>query len=475
VFSYATLLAEDGRAMHKSWGNSIEFNEAADRMGVDVMRWLYCDHPPDKDLLFGYHRADEARRTFLLPLWNVYSFFVTYARIDGWEPGSAAAATPTILDRWIDARLVETIEAVGSALERYEPNAATASISQFLDDLSNWYLRRSRRRFWAKAGAGSNPDKAAAYRTLYRGLVDLIKLLAPFVPFVTESIYQNLVRSVDLAAPESVHHSRWPEADPSRADPELTAQMRLVKRLVSLGHAARNEAAIRLRQPLASIAFTVRHLAERDTVRQFADLIADELNVKSVRLLDVATEAATFQLKALPRQLGQKYGARFPAIREAVAGLEAAELLEPLANGETISVQVGGERLLLLPTELELIVSPKSGYATAAEGPYLAALTTAIDTGLRREGLAREFVRRVQDFRKQTGLAVDDRIHLEYASTEELGHALDAHREFIAGETLALSFQPSPQPSGEAGQVFEFDGQRVRVGLSRARAEGGRS
>ncbi|MGH2621286.1 MAG: class I tRNA ligase family protein [Anaerolineales bacterium] len=473
VFSYATLLAEDGRAMHKSWGNSIEFNEAADKMGVDVMRWLYCDHQPEKDLLFGYQRADEIRRSFLLPLWNVYSFFVTYANLDGWQPGPDRSAVSTVLDRWIQARFAELIEAVNTALERYEPNSATARVNEFIDDLSNWYLRRSRRRFWAKAGAGaaSDSDKAAAYQTLYAVLVGLIKLLAPFVPFVSEVIYQNLVRGADSKAHESVHHCSWPKPEPDQADPGLTRQMRLVKRLVSLGHAARNQAGVRLRQPLSEAAFTVRDSSERDTVLQFAELIAEELNVKLVRLLDVAGEAAQFQLKALPKQLGQKYGARFPAIRQAVQQLAAESFVESLAHGDPLTVAVDGEQLELLASELELIVSPKAGYSTAAEGPYLAALVIELSLELRNEGLAREFVRRVQEVRKQAGFAVDDRVHVQHASTPELAAAVAANRDLIATETLALSLEPVERPTGEATVDYEFEGQRVRLGLSRAESD----
>ncbi|MGA9532692.1 MAG: class I tRNA ligase family protein, partial [Anaerolineales bacterium] len=246
-FSYSTLVAEDGRPMHKSWGNMIEFNEAADKMGVDVMRWLYCDHKPEKDLQFGYQRADEVRRQVLLPIWNVYSFFVTYANIDGWRPDSNKPATPSELDRWIIARLNEVIDEVTDLLEDYKPDYATNAIHDFIEDLSNWYLRRSRRRFWAKAGASqaSDADKEAAYQTLYHVLVQLTKLLAPFMPFATEAVYQNLVRAVDKDALESVHQCEWPTVDSSALDPNLTREMVLVTRLVSLGHAARNGAGLK--------------------------------------------------------------------------------------------------------------------------------------------------------------------------------------------------------------------------------------
>ncbi|HET7011392.1 MAG TPA: class I tRNA ligase family protein, partial [Anaerolineales bacterium] len=320
VFTYATLLAEDGRPMHKSAGNMVEFNEAADRMGVDVMRWQYCDHRPEKDLLFGYHRADEVRRRFLLPLWNAYSFLVTYARLDDWQPARRASSTSHVLDAWILARLNQTVREVTSSLEKFEPDTATSAVDQFLDHLTNWYLRRSRRRFWARSGSSpaADADKLSAYTTLYDVLTRLCRLLAPFVPFVTEAMYQNLVRSHDSSAPESVHHCEWPVENKAWEQPALLAEMELVLRLASLGHAARNAAGRKLRQPLAEAAVSLRGADERPVVEAHAALLGDELNVKQVRLLDAATEAVSYRLNPLPRQLGQKYGSRFPKIRQAI-------------------------------------------------------------------------------------------------------------------------------------------------------------
>ena len=470
VFSYATLVAEDGRPMHKSWGNSIEFNEAADKMGVDVMRWLYCDHLPEKDLLFGYHLADEVRRQFLLPLWNVYSFLVTYARIDEWRPESDQIPAFSQLDNWIQARLGETTEQVTNSLEDFQPHNATGAINVFLDDLTNWYLRRSRRRFWAKAGASdsTDADKEAAYQTLYGVLVELIKVLAPFVPFVTESMYQNLV-STDQ--PHSVHHTEWPSIDPSTIDPGLTAEMALVKRLVSLGHAARNQAQIRLRQPLREAAFAVSKASEREVVGRYEHIIQEELNVKQVRLLDTVQEAAEYRLKPFPKQLGQKYGAQFPAIRTAVLELDADPAAQILLSGKSILLEVEGKQIELLPTEVEVQISPREGFTAAAEGAYVAALVTEIDQGLLEEGLANEVVRRVQELRKQAGFSVDDRIAIEYDGTSELSDAIAAHHRHIAAETLGVSLEPVNSPAGFADAEFKFQGQELKLAISRSNPE----
>jgi isoleucyl-tRNA synthetase len=467
VFTYATLLAEDGREMHKSAGNSIEFNEAADKMGVDVMRWMYCDHKPEKDLLFGYHRADLVRKQFLIPLWNVYAFFVTYANIDEWQPDPRAKYQLDQLDRWILSRLAEVVNQVTARLDAYEPDMATSVVNRFIDDLSNWYLRRSRRRFWASKGASqrSDEDKQAAYHTLYTVLVTLSELLAPFVPFVTESIYQNLVRQVDEEAEESVHHRSWPQAREGWLDEVLNREMELVKRLVSLGHAARNQANRKLRQPLAEAAMAVGTASEKAVVEKYRDLIAEELNVKSVRLLDTAAEAVDYQLKPLPKQLGQKYASLFPPLRQAILALDPQPTAEKLLAGEPIEVEHDGEVYAILPDEVEVMIEAQEGFSAAAEGAYVAALVVELDDALLKEGLAREFVRRVQDLRRQADLNVDDRITVEYQASPKLAEALAANAEYVKAETLADQLTPVDEPTGQAQAEHTFDDQSLKIAL----------
>jgi isoleucyl-tRNA synthetase len=468
VFTYATLLAEDGRPMHKSWGNAIEFNEAADEMGVDVMRWLFCSHKPEKDLLFGYHGADQVRRQFLIPLWNVYSFFVTYANIDGWSPTGQQKPSYGSLDLWILARLQQTIGEVSRRLDVYEPDMAVKVVNEFLDDLSNWYLRRSRRRFWAKAGASqeSDADKNAAYSTLYQVLVELSKLLAPFVPFVSEVIYQNLVRSLDQEASESVHHCKWPEPDPAFLDEDLTSEMALVMKLVSLGHAARNKSGLKVRQPLSEVAFSLGGHNEGSVVKRYAEMIGEELNVKTVRLLDATSEAVDYQLKPLPKQLGQKYGSRFPELRKAIIACDAEEAVPKLLENQSIQVELDGEKVEILPEEVEVLLQAHEGFSVAAEGPYLAAIVTELSHDLILEGLSREVVRRIQDLRKQADLNVDDRIHLQYDASSRLQEAIKRHHQYLKDETLAVDLQHSQNPSGIEVAQHEFDGETLTIALS---------
>ncbi len=281
VLGYATMKAEDGREMHKSWGNAIAVDEAVDRMGADVMRWMFVRQTPSQNLLFGYTGAREVERK-LLTLWNVYSFFVTYANLDGFNP--AARVQPTaagsLLDRWILSRLNSLTRHVTERLDDFDPAAVPQAAEEFIDDLSVWYVRRSRRRFWKSA---SDQDKAAAYQTLYTCLVTLTQLLAPVMPFLTEEMYQNLVRSADPDAPESVHLTSWPVADAALVDSALEAEVALCRQVVSLGRAAREKAKLKVRQPLAAAVIQLADQAQESGIRRHAESVREELNVRELR------------------------------------------------------------------------------------------------------------------------------------------------------------------------------------------------
>ena len=466
-FGYATLLAEDGQEMHKSWGNAIEFNEAADRMGVDVMRWLYCAHRPENNLLFGYGRADEVRRQFLLPLWNVYSFFVTYARLDGWVPGDDCPPPDcqlTDLDRWILARLHQVVAQVTERLDDYDAYGATLAVEPFLEDLSNWYVRRSRRRFWKSE---HDADKNAAYATLYQVLTTLCRLLAPFVPFVTEAMYQNLVRSVDADAPESVHHTTWPSANPAAVDEALLAQMALARQVVALGHAARNSANIKLRQPLAR---ALVHLeADAGTLDAgLLELVRDELNVKAVEQVEDVGDLVSYRLLPDNQQLGPRFGARFPRLRAALAALDPLAAARRLRAGLPLRLEMDGEEIELAPGEVLLREEPREGLAVASERNITVAVDVALTPELRAEGLAREVIRRIQTMRKEADLNLDDRIVIAYQAEGELAAALAAWRELLAEETLCVEMKTGEPEVGMHSAEFRIEGDRLRLGLRRA-------
>lgn len=474
-FGYATLLAEDGREMHKSWGNSIEFNEAADKMGVDVMRWLYCGQKPENNLLFGYNRADEVRRRFLIPLWNVYSFFTTYANLDGWEPAwdkfdpAFPEGTPpesaNPLDKWVLARLNQVVDRVTELLENSDAFAATLIVEPFIDDLTNWFVRRSRRRYWRSE---RDSDKNAAYATLYHVLIKLVKVLAPLTPFVTEVIYQNLVVENNPDAYDSVHHTEWPRVDNDIIDETLINQMGLVRQIASQGLGARSSAALKVRQPLAK---ALVYLTEDDVKLPdfLVEIIADELNVKAVEFVGEPEKLISYRILPDNAKLGPRFGADFPKVRQAISDLDPAEVNAKVSTGEVVLVSLNGGQVELAANELLVTTEPLEGLAVSADKRVTVAVDAVITPELRAEGLAREFVRRVQDLRKHADFDLADRIMLYYQASEGLSEAVETHREYIMGEVLATKMLVggAPKKAHKTEKALEFDGESVEMGVEK--------
>lgn len=465
VICLGLILDGNGQKMSKSKGNVVSPWEVLEKNGADATRWyLYTASPPGQERRFSSDLVGEVLRNFTLTLWNTYSFFVTYANLDGWTPDPNSEIAYSPLDNWLRSALHALVRDVTTALENYDVLGSTRPVEAFVDQLSNWYLRRSRRRFWKSE---SDADKKAAYATLYEALVTVSKLLAPTMPFIADELYQNLVRSIDEKAPLSVHLADWPKFDASLINEKLNREMALVMKLVSLGHAARNKANRKVRQPLAEVAFAVGNRDEGAAVLAHADLLEDELNVKSVRLLNAASEAVSFSLNPLPKQLGQKYGNKFPELRKAVLALDAEATASVLLAGNPISVSVKGEAYSLLPEEIEVRVNAKSGYAVAAEGAYLAALVTDLTPELIQEGMAREFVRRVQDLRKSAELEIADRIRLYVNATPGLMQAIQSQLDYIKTETLTLELLFEAVPEGSPTVSDEFDDEKVTIGLKK--------
>jgi isoleucyl-tRNA synthetase len=469
ILGFATLKAESGDAMHKSAGNMIEFNEAADSIGSDVMRWMYCNQRYDNDMLFGYHHADETRRHFMLPLWNVFVFFVTYANLDGWRPaaGRQSSVVRSELDRWILSRLQQVVAQVTAEMDDYQAYKATKPIEEFLDDLSNWYVRRSRRRFWK---AQVDTDKQAAYATLYEVLVTLCKLLAPFVPFVTEVMYQNLVKSVDSKAPESVHHCDWVKADSSRDDSSLVAEMDAARRVVALGHAVRAENNLKVRQPLARVLVVVPP-DHRARVQKMESLVMDELNVKELELVENESQLVTYNLLPDNRVLGPKFGARFPKLRAALAAIDSSRAVATLRAGKNLALDMDGDSVELEPAHVLVTPQPKTGFAVKSDGEFVIALDTKMTDSLRAEGLAREFVRHVQDLRKSAGFEIEDRIATYYEASGSLAQAVSQFGDYVRGETLSVALRVGAAPAGAATIQDSFDGENVTIGIVKAPKE----
>jgi isoleucyl-tRNA synthetase len=455
----------EGRKMSKSLGNIVQPWDVLNVHGADALRWyLYTATPPGQERRFSSDLVGEVIRSFTLTLWNVYSFFITYANLD--KPQALTVTAPTNeLDRWLLSELNTLVRDVTKAYETYDVTNATRPVEKFVEMLSTWYVRRSRRRFWKN---DSDSDKQAAYSTLYTALVTVSKLIAPAMPFMAEELYQNLVRSVDESAPESVHLAEWPTVMEEFIDESLNRDMELIMRLVSLGHSARQKANRKVRQPLAEAAFSVGNPAERKALMKNMDVIADELNVKQVRLLDASTEALTHTVKPLPKQLGQKYGNKYPAIQKAILAMNAEEVAKTLHAGKPVNVTVDGETYGILSDEVEVKAMAKEGFAVAEEGAYVAALVTDLTPELVAEGMAREFVRRVQDLRKSADLDVADRVELFIEASAGLKSAIEAHESYIKAETLTtkLSFATPPTDSSIVEDAFE--GETIKVGLKKA-------
>ena len=466
VICLGLILDGEGRKMSKHVGNVMDPWEVINEHGADAMRWyLYTASPPGQERRFSSSLVAEVIRTFTLTLWNTYSFFVTYANLDGWKPQPGVKVEYSALDRWLRSALHTLVRDVTGSFESYDVLGATRPIEIFVDQLSNWYLRRSRRRFWKSE---SDNDKQAAYATLYEALVTLSKLLAPTMPFMAEELYQNLVRSFDQSAPLSVHLVEWPAYDTNLIDEKLNREMALTVKLASLGHAARNKANRKVRQPLAEAFYAVGNSEEQAVVNQYADLLADELNVKKVGILNAAGEAVSYSLNPLPKQLGQKYGGKFPRLRAALLALPADEASLKLMAGQSLHLTVDSEEYEILPDEVEVRIQARAGFAVASEGAYLAALVTELTPDLVREGLAREFVRRVQDRRKQADFDISDRIRVVYSATPNLAEAVSAFRDYIMLETLTIELLPGEVPGDMPSGTDEFDGEQVTIGLAKA-------
>ncbi|MGE5138794.1 MAG: DUF5915 domain-containing protein, partial [Rudaea sp.] len=467
LLGFGTLEDEHGVPMHKSAGNMVEFNEAAEKAGVDVMRWQYEKQHYDSNMPFGYHLAEDTRRLFMIPLWNVYSFFVTYANLDKWtpraQPGPGARTNP--LDVWIVSRLQQLVEEVTAALEDYDSPRATRAVEPFIDDLSNSYLRRSRRRFWKSE---ADEDKESAYSTLYYVLVTLTKLLAPFIPFITEEMYQNLVRSVDTSAPESVHHCEWPVVHPEWVDQSMLESMGLTLHMAALGRSARSKANVKLRQPLGRAVVLTKRPDEEAALQGLSEHLLDEINVKRLEFAPDERQLVQYRVSANPAKLGPKYGKRVSAIRSAVAAVDPVEAARLARSGRPVPVQVDGETLELAPEELNVQVLDMPGWSVAEENGYMMAVDTRVTPDLQREGLARELVRQVQTMRKDAGFRIEDRISTRFETASDLVRAaVQEFGDYIRRETLSDELTEAAPDQDWYVAEARLDGQQVKLGVQR--------
>lgn len=469
-FTYALLRDEQGAEMHKSKGNAIWFDEAADKMGVDVMRWMYLRHTPANNLNFGYAPGDEVRRQFHIPIWNVYSFFVNYANIDGWEPprgegDGAPKPALTELDRWIRSELQRAVRAVTDALESWRPETAAGVLERFVDALSNWYVRRNRRRFWRNGAAGLDADKQAAYGTLYECLTTLAKLLAPFNPFISEALYRNLAAEQAPGAPPSVHLCDWPVADEALIDEELAAATALAMRLARLGRSARAAADLRVRQPLAEVVVDLATDRERAALAVIESQLLDELNVKRVRLADEVGGLQAAQVKPNYKALGPRFGRQMKQVAAAIAAADPEKLAAQAAAGGAVTV---GE-FELQADDLIVETVPRKEYAIASEPGCQVGVLKELTGELRDEGMVREAVHMINNLRRESGFDIADRITLYLTAAGPVQSALRTHETLLAAEVLATDLHYGADlPEDTFTTKGVISGHPVTIGVEHA-------
>jgi isoleucyl-tRNA synthetase len=481
------MLGEDGQKMSKSKRNYREPNEIFDRYGADALRWFFfANQPPWTTIRYSEQAIKESIPEFLLRLWNVYSFFVIYANIDGFDPAqeSSSAAerqnsrvaddstTPLLhycsrhaasyrrigdrseLDRWILSELNRTAAAVVERMDAYDNFGACQRVTEFVDALSNWYVRRSRDRFWAADKRAA--EKLDAYWTLYECLVTTTKLVAPFVPFVAETLWQNLARSAFAArAAESVHLCNYPTGDVSAVDESLSSQMNLVREIASLGRSARNEANLKVRQPLAKVEVVLADTTHQRWLEEHVALIADELNVKVVEITTRGEQYISYSVVPNFKRLGPRLGKDMPAVKKLLGDIDAAQLLADLkSRGRVELVLPSGPTVELDNEDIEVRLQAKAGWAAARGRSCVVVLSTELTPELLAEGLARDVVRIIQDRRKEIACQYTDRIDIGLVTdSAELAAAIEAFRDYLAQETLAIKILTNPLPSVEPVKV----------------------
>ncbi|MHB8792286.1 MAG: isoleucine--tRNA ligase [Thermoleophilia bacterium] len=461
------ILDRDGQKMSKSKGNVVEPWQVLDKQGADAFRWyLFTVSSPWYPRRFFPEAIDEVVRKFLLTLWNTYSFFTVYANIDSFDPLKHQVPVPErpLLDRWIIASLHQLTGKVREGLDDYEVTASGRRIQEFVDDLSNWYVRRSRRRFWKSE---SDADKISAYLTLHECLVTVAKLLAPYTPFISEEIYRNLVCSIDPEAPESVHLCDYPQVEPAVIDEELIFEMEMVRRVINLGRAARNKAAIKTRQPLAE-AVAVATPEEQEAIEALEQLVLDELNVKALRFVSGVSELAGVRLKPNLQKLGPRFGSKRPMVDAAIAAMDPEHTLSVLEAYGQIGISVEGREEIIERDEILAEETEKEGLSVETQGDRAVGISTIIGDELLSEGLARELVHKVQGLRKDAGLEIEDTIAVNLAGGGPLAEIAERFMDFFQSETLCreLSFEPGKPPDSYSAMI-EIDNQSLEVSIRR--------
>jgi isoleucyl-tRNA synthetase len=455
VMCYEKMRDATGQPMHKSVGNALWFDEVVKEQGADPMRWLFAGQNISLDMRYGPEGVREVKRRFLT-LWNRYRFYVQYANIDA---DALVAQKPKLawVDRWLLARLQDVVARVEQGLEDWDLPSVVREVERFIDELSNWYVRLNRRRFWK---GRDDTDKSAAHWTLRHALKTLCLLLAPLMPFTSEKIYQNLVRKSEGGAPESVHLCAFPSVDAQFVDRALLESMALIQKVINCGRVLRRQAVLKVCQPLSRLVVDVSDEVWSE-FKSCTELICNELNVKA---LERGKRCAWMQYKVKVnlRAVGPRLGQRLPALVQAIAAADSADLLAALDRTGVYLVELKGAKIELCRSDLLVEQEPRPGWCFMEEGAWNVALETHIDESLRHEGIAREFTHAVQGLRRQLSLALEDRIMLCVNASEEIARALLQHAPYICAETLCDKLRFA---AVEGGQSIELGAVVVEVGI----------
>lgn len=451
------VLDSKGLKMSKHLGNVVDPFDVLNSVGADATRWhFYTTSAPWLPTRFSVKDVEETQRKFLSTLWNVYSFYVLYAEIDKFNPLEYKDFKVTnVMDKWIISKLNTLVKEIDEKLNNYEITSAALQIENFTDELSNWYVRRNRERYWKTE---LSDDKIGAYVTLYNVLTTLVKVAAPFVPFMSEEIYQNLVVNLDKNAPESVHLCNWPEVNESAIDKNLEKEMDLAYTIVKLGRSARNLSNIKNRQPLSKMLISVDTLPE-----YYGDIVKDELNIKEVTLGAQMSEYVNFEIKPNLPILGKTYGKLIPQIKQEIAKQNQMELALKIQKGETVEVAIGDEKIELNSENLLITMQGKDGFAFSSEGEIGVVLDTTITEELKEEGYLREILSKVQNMRKDSGFEVLDRINLYVAGNEMLENVIKKFEETIKKDTLSNNIFYNEETANYVDTTINGENLKIKV------------
>jgi len=468
LLGHALVLDEEGREMHKSAGNAIDFDEAAGRMGSDVMRWIFCRQNPVNNLNFGWTIGDQIRRKVFITLWNVYAFFCNYARLDGFDIKAQPVPydeRPDI-DRWLLSDLELLVRTANERMADYDVAACVRRAEKFIEDLSNWYVRRNRRRFW-RTKRRDDRDKLAAYQTLREALVTLCKVLAPVIPFLTEAMYQNLVADQDETAPRSVHLCDYPTVRPELIDEELSGAMDVVTASVSAVLGLRKAHQIRVRQPLGRLVAVVANDRQAAALGRFEAQLLDELNVKTLTLEQTREHIDRLEVAPVMSVIGPRHKSAAGKVAAALGALHPAVVARALESGGDLEVNIDGVVQRIRSDEVEIRRELPSNLAATEASGITFLLDIEVTPALRREGWARDTVRHIQQLRKDMGLNIEDRIRSYYnTDADELAVAVETWRDYIMAETLSLSMTRSARQS--RAKVVRIGGDELSIWIEKA-------